>query len=102
AFSDENDDPEWEWEEYFLKLADLPGGFELRGGRMLSRLGFHNATHLHSWTTVDAPMPHSLFLGEDGLALEGGDLSIYMDTEQVTVLTLGFGQRPSHDHHHEH
>ena len=102
AFTDENDDLEWEWEEYFLKLTDLPGGLELRGGRMLSRLGFHNANHLHSWTTVDAPLPHGLFLGEHGVMLEGADLSIYMDTEQVTVLTLGFGQRPSYAHDHGH
>jgi hypothetical protein len=102
AFSDEQDNLQWEWEEYFLSLANLPGGLEVRGGRMLSRVGFHNPTHLHSWSTVDAPLPHSLFLGEDGLALEGGDVSIYMDTAQSTVLTIGFGQRPSHDHAHDH
>ena len=45
---------------------------------------------------------NSLFLGEDGLALEGADLSIYMDTDQMTVLTIGFGQRPSHSHGEEH
>lgn len=102
VFSDEQDDLQWEWEEYFLSLANLPGGLEVRGGRMLSRMGFHNPTHLHSWSTVDAPLAHSLFLGEDGLALEGADLSIYMDTVQPTVLTIGLGQRPSHDHEHGH
>lgn len=102
AYTDSQDNIEWEWEEYFLKLTDLPGGLELRGGRMLSRVGFHNPTHLHSWETVDAPLVHSLFLGEDGLGLEGGELSIYMDTEHPTVLSVGFGQRPSHDHAHDH
>jgi hypothetical protein len=102
AYTDAEDNIEWEWEEYFLKLTDLPGGIELRGGRMLSRLGFHNATHLHSWGTVDAPLVHSLFLGEDGLALEGGELSLYLATEQPSVLSFGFGQRPSHDHAHAH
>ena len=102
AYTDSNDDLEWEWEEYFLKLTDLPGGLEFRGGLMLSRLGFYNATHLHSWMTVDAPLIQSLFFGEDGLALEGGDFSMYMDTEQVTVLTIGYGQRQAHDHNHGH
>lgn len=99
AFTDANDDLEWEWEEYFLTLKDLPKGFELRGGRMLNRLGLHNPVHLHGWDTVDAPLPHALFLGEDGLATEGADLSIYFDTRQPTVLTIGFGNRPLHDEH---
>lgn len=99
-YTDAEDDLEWEEEEFFLKLTNLPGGLELRGGRMLNRVGFHNATHLHSWDTVDAPLAHALFLGEDGLATEGADLSVYLDTRHPTVLTLGFGQRPSHDHDH--
>lgn len=102
AFTDANDDLEWEWEEYFLKFINLPGDIEVRGGRMLSRVGFHNPTHLHSWTTVDAPLPHALFLGEDGLGLEGVDLSFYLGDSQRSVLTLGFGQRPAHDHDHGH
>lgn len=102
AYTDAKDELEWEWEEYFLKLTELPGGMELRGGRMLSRVGFHNPTHLHSWGTVDAPLIHSLFLGEDGLALEGADLSFYLATAHPTVFTIGFGQRPSHDHNHGH
>lgn len=102
AFTDAEDDLEWEWEEYFLKFTNLPGGLELRGGRMLSRVGFHNPTHLHSWATVDAPLPHALFLGEDGLALEGADLSVYFGDRNPTVLTVGFGNAPSHDHDHGH
>ncbi|MDF3129207.1 hypothetical protein P0Y35_08375 [Kiritimatiellaeota bacterium B1221] len=100
AFTDDEDELDWEWEEYFLKLTDLPAGLEVRGGRMLSRLGFHNATHLHSYITTDAPISHSVFLGDHGIMLEGADLSVYMDTEQATVLTIGFGQTPPHDHDH--
>lgn len=102
VFTDSNDNLEWEWEEYFVKLANLPGGTEIRGGRMLSRVGFHNPTHLHSWNTVDAPLPHALFLGEDGLGLEGADLSFYLGNSKRSVLTFGFGQRPSHAHDHGH
>lgn len=57
AFTDENDDLEWEWEEFFLKFLNPENGLEVRGGRMLSRVGFHNPIHLHSWTTVDTPPP---------------------------------------------
>jgi len=102
AYTDMEDDLEWHWEEYFLKFTNLPGGLELRGGRMLSRVGFHNPTHLHSWTAVDAPLVNSLFLGEDGLALEGADLSMYFGDLNPTVVTLGFGNAPSHDHDHGH
>ncbi len=101
AYTDENDDLEWEWEEYFLKLTNLPGNSEIRGGRMLSRVGFHNATHLHSWSTVDAPLVNSLFLGEDGLALEGADLSFYFGATRNSAITIGYGQRPAHDHDHD-
>lgn len=102
AYTDEEDNLEWEWEEFFLKIKDLPEGFELRGGRMLNRVGFHNSTHLHSWTTVDAPLANSLFLGDDGLSINGADLSFYMATENPTVLTLAVGQRPPHSHDHGH
>jgi hypothetical protein len=101
AFTDADDELEWEWEEHFLKLTNLPGGMELRGGRFLNRVGLHNPTHLHSWSTVDAPLPHALFLGEDGLATNGGELNVYLDTRQFTVLSFSFGQRPSHAHDHD-
>lgn len=99
AFTDEHDELEWEWEEIFLKLTNLPSGMELRGGRFLNRVGLHNPVHLHSWSTVDAPLPHALFLGEDGLATNGGELNFYLDTRQATVLSFSYGQRPSHDDH---
>jgi len=101
-FTDSHDDFEWEWEEIFLKLHNLPGGIELRGGRFLNRVGLHNAVHLHSWETVDAPLPHALFLGEDGLQTLGGELNFHLDTASPSVFTVSFGQRPSHGHDHGH
>ena len=101
-FTDSHDDFEWEWEELFLSLHNLPGGMELRGGRFLNRVGLHNATHLHSWETVDAPLPHALFLGEDGLQTLGAELNFHLDTASPSVFTVSFGQRPAHDHHHGH
>lgn len=98
-FTDSHDDFEWEWEEVFLKLHNLPGGMELRGGRFLNRVGLHNANHLHSWETVDAPLPHVLFLGEDGLQTLGGELNFHLDTAAPSVFTVSFGQRPGHAQH---
>jgi hypothetical protein len=63
-FTDDQDNFDWEWEEYFFKLMDGEGKADLRGGRMLSRVGFHNPTHLHGWETVDMPLPHALMLGD--------------------------------------
>ena len=40
-----------EFEEYFLKLKNLPGGLELRGGQYLNRFGLHKpliAAHMHN------------------------------------------------------
>ena len=95
-------------EEAFLKLVDLPGGFEVRGGRMLSRFGTLNDRHLHAWDFVDGELANSKFLGEDGLLLEGADLTWTLPTRMepyfTALATLGFGQAPAHGHapHEEH
>lgn len=97
-------------EEAFLKLVDLPGGFEVRGGRMLSRFGALNDRHLHAWDFVDGELANTEFLGEDGLLLEGGDLTWTVPTRMepyfTALATLGFGQAPAHGHEeheaHEH
>lgn len=98
-------DEEWEngWEEAFLKIKDLPGGFELRGGRMLSRFGQHNARHVHAWDFVDTPLVLGRFLGEDGLTLDGGDVTwLHQGIDRIFGVTLGFGDAHSHGHDHGH
>ncbi len=95
---------EWdgEWEEVFLKLAKLPGGFELRGGRMLARYGAYNAIHLHGWDFVDMPLATGLLLGEDGLALDGGDVTWTRRFGTLTAgIVAGYGKAVSHDHGHD-
>ncbi len=92
---------EWdgEWEEAFLKLVDLPGGFEVRGGRILARFGALNATHLHGWDSVDLPLVSGLLLGEDGLILDGGDLTwIRRDRTLTFGAIAGYGRVKAHDH----
>ena len=98
------DEEEWtdEWEEYFGKLTKLPGNLELRGGKLLNRFGSRNAVHQHGWTLVDQNLVNARFLGEDGLATEGGDITWYLPTPFVTALTVSYGDAPSHEHGHGH
>ena len=98
VFNNASDDWDWEMEEAFLKVVEIPGRLELRGGRYLNRVGYHNAIHQHSWTTVDAPLVNALFLGEDGLASEGGELTWLPCSG--TSLSLSFGDRVSHEGEH--
>ena len=101
-FLDGDDDFDYEVEEAFLKLTDLPMGLEFRGGRFLNRLGFHNATHLHSWDFVDQNLPHARFLGGEGLVTEGGEMSLYvpgLPTGITAVFSASYGSAPSHDDH---
>ncbi len=99
---DQDDEFDSELEEAFLKLKNLPGGFELRGGQFLNRFGQHNATHLHAWSFVDTNLVNGLFLGEDGLITIGGDLTWNLPTRQPSALTIAVGVPREHDHDHGH
>lgn len=101
-FLNRDDNLEAEWEEGFLKWKDIPGGFELRGGAYLNRLGLQNNLHLHSWDFVDANLSTSQFLGEEGLFTEGGEISWF---HQYQESLLGFsgsiGRAREHAHEEE-
>lgn len=92
---------EWEdeFEEGFLKLLLPDMGFELRGGRILSRIGLLNPKHLHSWNFVDMPLVMGRFLGDDGLIKDGGDVTWSYGDEIKWVVMLGYGKAKSHDDH---
>ena len=94
---------EWEneWEEAFLKLRDLPGGVEVRGGRMLGRYGQINVTHRHAWGFVDMPLVIGRFLGEHGLWFDGGDVTWLSQGIDLTYgLTVAYGKAVGHEHEH--
>lgn len=99
-FKRNGEDFEGEFEEGFLKLHNLPYGFELRGGRMLARLGDQNSRHLHAWDFVDANMTTPRMLGEDGFAYDGGEISWLLPTSFDDIFSIGFGAAVSHDHDH--
>ena len=101
VFTNVEDEIDAEWEEGFAKLKDLPGGFEIRGGRYLNRIGVQNAIHLHGWDFVDSNLVTATFLGEDGLVTEGGEVSWIWDGPVTSALSIAFGSAVEHDHDEE-
>ena len=101
TYKEDGEDFESEFEEGFLKIQNLPGGFELRGGRMLARFGDQNARHLHAWDFADASMTNVRFLGEDGFAYDGGELTWLVPTSWQDAFSVGLGSAVTHDHEEE-
>lgn len=63
-----------ELEEAWMQSSQLPFGFQVRAGRFLSGIGYHNTKHQHDWDFIDQNLTYqSLFHGEhlhgDGLQL---------------------------------
>ena len=80
-----------ELEEYFLKLHSLPGGLEVRGGRMLNRFGLHNPTHQHAWNFVDTNLVDGRILGEHGLRTDGAELSWTPPLPWTSMISVAAG-----------
>lgn len=81
-------------EEAFGKLKDLPGGFELRGGRYYNRFGFHNGVHPHAYPFVNRDLLEARMLGEDAVTTEGGELAwnIPGNAQWSGAVSLSFGR----------
>jgi hypothetical protein len=90
-----------EFEEYFLKLKNLPGGLEVRGGQYLNRFGLHNATHLHAWDWVDNYLVSGRMLGDDGLTSRGGEVTWRLPVKWSSTLSASFGSVLTEVHEHE-
>ncbi len=99
----EADSRDWdgEFEEWFGKIKNIPGGFELRGGRYLNRFGFHNQTHTHGWDFVDNNLVNGRFLGDDGLYTIGGEVTWTLPVSWTSLISVSVGVAPEHDHDHE-
>ena len=100
AFTTPDHGMEAEWEEGFLKFTGVDG-FELRGGRFLNRLGSQNNRHLHSWDFVDANLSTGLFLGEEALRTDGGEITWKKEFDTgFFAITGSFGEAVEHAHGH--
>jgi hypothetical protein len=64
-----------ELEEIVVRTAGLPLGFELLGGKFLSRFGRINSQHPHEWDFIDRPLIYALSFGDHGLLEKGVQLS---------------------------
>ena len=86
-----------ETEELFLKLVELPFGFEARGGLFLNRFGFQNAQHNHSWDFVNQNLSNGAILQEGELSTIGGELTWNLPTEFPAAISLYAGDAPEHE-----
>ncbi len=102
AYSDADGELAGEWEEAFGKLVELPGGFELRGGKFLNRFGFQNSKHNHAWSWVNQNLVNGLMLQEGELTTLGGELTWNLPTPFTSALSISGGELPGHDHAREH
>jgi hypothetical protein len=89
-----------EWEEVFLKLKDLPGGLEVRGGQFLNRFGLHNASHHHAWDWADNYLVSGRMLGDDGLYTRGAEVTWRLPVKWTSLLSVSYGDAGTKPHGH--
>jgi len=89
-----------EWEEYFVKFKDLPGGLEVRGGQFLNRFGLHNAVHYHAWDWADNNLVNGRMLGDDGLYTRGAELTWKLPVPWTSMLGASYGDARGDAHGH--
>ena len=88
---------EGELEEAFLKLRNLPGGFEIRGGRYFNRFGFQNNIHSHAWDFVNQNLLNGRILQEGEFITDGGEVTWNLPTSFDSALSFSYGVAPDHE-----
>lgn len=92
------------FEEVFWKFKNLPGGFEVRGGRVYNRFGIQNTYHPHGFDWIDQYLVNTRILGEDSMTTIGAEITWLAPvpwTSQFDV-ALGVAPKGEDDHGHEH
>lgn len=93
------------FEEAFWKFKNLPGGFELRLGRVYNRFGIQNTYHPHGFDWVDQYLVNTRMLGDDSLTTLGAEITWIAPLPWTSQFDLAVGRAPSHEghahHHHE-
>ena len=104
ATTDEDGELDGAWEEVFFKLVDLPGGFEIRGGRFFNRFGFQNTLHNHAWDNVNQTLVNGRLLQEGEIITDGGELTWNLPRTSTfrSAFSFSYGEAPEHVEDHGH
>ncbi|HKJ70699.1 MAG TPA: porin, partial [Gammaproteobacteria bacterium] len=62
-------------EEAYFTTRALPAGLQVKAGRFLSGIGYHNDKHRHQWQFVEQTLPYQQLLGAHGLRDTGVQLT---------------------------
>jgi hypothetical protein len=62
-------------EEAYFTSRNLPAGLQLKGGKFLSGIGYHNEKHRHQWEFIEQNLPYQHLLGAHGLMDTGVQLT---------------------------
>lgn len=90
------------FEEAFWKFKNIPGGFELRLGRVYNRFGIQNTYHPHGFDWVDQYLVNTRMLGDDSLTTLGVELTWVAPLPWTSQFDLAVGRAPSHEGHAHH
>lgn len=91
------------FEEVFWKVKNIPGGFELRGGRVYNRFGIQNTYHPHGFDWIDQYLVNTRMLGDDSLTTIGAEITWVAPVPWTSQFDLSLGVAPDHDgHSHDH
>jgi hypothetical protein len=87
------------FEEWFWKFKNLPGGFELRGGRVYNRFGIQNTYHVHGFDWVDQYLVNTRMFGDDSLTTIGAEITWLAPLPWTSQFDVALGVAPGHDDH---
>lgn len=86
---------EVELEEAFVTTLGLPGGLQLRAGRLRHEVGRHNTVHLPEDAWADQPTVSRLMFGDEQLIDEAVELSWLVPTPFYWKITGAVSRGPS-------
>ena len=75
-----------EVEEAYFVTTSLPAGVQVKGGKFLSGFGRINGQHPHSWDFVDVPLNYQAFIGSEGMAEKGVQVTYLPSLPVYTIL----------------
>jgi len=95
----ENDEIDPIYEEFFWKFKNIPGGLELRVGRVYNRFGIQNTYHPHGFDWVDQYFVNTRMFGDDSLTTIGAELTWLAPLPWTAQFDVAVGSAPTHAEH---